>query len=85
MKYMKHTIIGKITEHIAPLYLTKELEVDPRDIRFIGTPIDFIAFKGLSQGRPEKIFFIEVKTSRTGALTQRQKAIKDLVESKKIE
>lgn len=79
------TLLGKVGEHIAPLYMVKELDVDPRDLRFIGTPVDYIAFKGLSTGNPEKILFIEVKTSQSGALTERERAIKSLIESKKIE
>ncbi|MCF8884444.1 MAG: endonuclease, partial [Aigarchaeota archaeon] len=49
------TLLGKVGEHIAPLYMIRELDVDPRDLRFIGTPVDYIAFKGLSSGNPEKI------------------------------
>lgn len=79
------TLLGKVGEHIAPLYMVRELGVDPRDLRFIGTPVDYIAFKGLSNGNPEKILFIEVKTSQSGALTERERSIKSLIESKKVE
>jgi predicted Holliday junction resolvase-like endonuclease len=79
------TLLGKASEHVAPLYMLRELGIDPRDLRFIGTPIDFIAFKGLSDGNPEKIFFIEVKASQSGVLTERERRVKDLVESKKVE
>lgn len=79
------TLIGKVGEQIAPLYMIRELDVDPRDLRFIGTPVDYIAFKGLSNGNPEKILFIEVKTSQSGALTEREKHVKSLVEAKKVE
>ena len=34
---------GKVTEHIVP-YLPG-FDLDPKDIRFLGTPIDLIAFK----------------------------------------
>ena len=37
---------GKVTEHIVP-YLPG-FDLDPKDIRFLGTPIDLIAFKGLN-------------------------------------
>ena len=36
---------GKVTEHIVP-YLPG-FDIDPKDIRFLGTPIDLIAFNGL--------------------------------------
>ena len=37
---------GKVTEHIVP-YLPG-FDLNPKDIRFLGTPIDLIAFKGRS-------------------------------------
>jgi len=79
------TLLGKVGEQIAPLYMMKELGVSPRDLRFIGTPIDFIAFKGLSEGKPEKIIFIEVKASQSGSLTEKEKHVKSLVEAKQVE
>ena len=36
-----------MTEHIVP-YLPG-FDLDPKDIRFLGTPIDLVAFKGLPQ------------------------------------
>lgn len=79
------TILGKVSEHIAPLYMMGALGLDPRDLRFIGTPVDFIAFKGLSEGNPEKILFIEVKASQTGALTERERMVRRLVEGRQVE
>lgn len=79
------TLLGKVSEHIAPLYMARELDIDPRDLRFIGTPVDYIAFKGLSSGNPEKILFIEVKASQSGTLTERERSIRTLIESKKVE
>lgn len=78
------TILGKASEHIAPLFLLEKHEIDMRDLRFIGTPIDFIAFKGLSKGNPSEIVFIEVKSGRTAQLTPREKSVRDLVEKRKI-
>lgn len=52
---------GKVTEHIVP-YLPG-FDLDPKDIRFLGTPIDLIAFKSLNASVEEvEIVFIEVKT-----------------------
>jgi len=79
------TLLGKVGEQIAPLYMLRHLDIDPRDLRFIGTPVDYIAFKGLSAGSPEKILFIEVKASQAGALTERERHVKSLVESGKVE
>jgi predicted Holliday junction resolvase-like endonuclease len=73
---------GKVTEHIVP-YLPG-FNIDPKDIRFLGTPIDLIAFKGLNDSAEEvEIVFIEVKTGRS-VLSAREKAVKKAVEEKKV-
>jgi len=73
---------GKVTEHIVP-YLP-DFDLDPKDIRFLGTPIDLIAFKGLNASAEElEIVFIEVKTGRS-VLSARERAVKKAVEEKKV-
>jgi len=53
------------------------------DCRFIANPIDFLAFKGMSQNNISSIDFVEVKTG--GArLNDHQKMIKDALEDKKL-
>jgi predicted Holliday junction resolvase-like endonuclease len=73
---------GKVTEHIVP-YLPG-FDLDPKDIRFLGTPIDLIAFKGLN-GSADKveIVFIEVKTGQS-ALSARERAVRKAVEEKRV-
>ena len=78
------TLLGKISEHIAPLLIAQKLGINPKDLRFLGTPIDYIAFKGLSDKEPEEIVFIEVKSGKTSVLTERERAVKKLVEAGKI-
>jgi predicted Holliday junction resolvase-like endonuclease len=73
---------GKVTEHIVP-YLPG-FDLDPKDIRFLGTPIDLIAFKGLSAATEEvEIVFIEVKTGGS-VLSTRERAVKKAVEQKRV-
>ena len=72
---------GKVTEHIVP-YLPG-FDLDPKDIRFLGTPIDLIAFKGLNASCEVEIVFIEVKTGGS-VLSAREKAVKKAVEEKKV-
>ena len=79
------TIIGKVGEHLAPLVIASNYGISPKDMRFIGTPIDFIAFKGLSDGVLEKIVFIEVKSGVTKSMTPREKMVKEAVESGKVD
>ena len=72
---------GKVTEHIVP-YLPG-FDLDPKDVRFLGTPIDLIAFDGLNASEEVEIVFIEVKTGQS-ALSAREKAVKRAVEAKRV-
>ena len=74
---------GKVTEHIVP-YLPG-FDLNPKDIRFLGTPIDLIAFKGLNDSMEEiEIVFIEVKTGGS-TLSARERAVKKAVEQKRVD
>lgn len=53
-------------------------EINPSDLRFMGSPIDYIYFKGLSTGQIEEISFIEIKT-KNGSLPKRERQIRDLI------
>lgn len=53
--------------------------INPRDLRFIGMPIDFIAFNDLSDGDPREVLFIEVKSGRSIQLTERERAVRKVV------
>jgi predicted Holliday junction resolvase-like endonuclease len=72
---------GKVTEHIVP-YLPG-FDFDPKDIRFLGTPIDLIAFSGLNASEEVEIVFIEIKTGQS-ALSPRERAVKKAVEAKRV-
>jgi predicted Holliday junction resolvase-like endonuclease len=72
---------GKVTEHIVP-YLPG-FDLDPKDVRFLGTPIDLIAFDGLNASEEVEIVFIEVKTGQS-ALSPRERAVKQAVEAKRV-
>ena len=76
------TLVGKITEHFIP-YLP-EFSYNPQDARFLGSPIDFIVFDGLSEGVLRKIIFVEVKTN-AGSLTVRERQIRDVINEKAVE
>lgn len=74
--------VGKVTEHIVP-YLP-EFRYNPKDARFIGSPIDFIVFDGLSDGEVRGIVFVEVKTGKSG-LSTRERRIRNAVRSKMVQ
>lgn len=68
--------VGKVTEQIVPYF--PEFEWNPKDARFLGTPIDFLVFDGLAEGQVRRVLFVEVKTARS-ALTPRERQVKDAV------
>jgi len=74
--------LGKVTEHFVP-YLPA-FAYNPKDARFLGSPIDFIVFDGLNDGEVKSIVFIEVKTG-TSALSTRERRIRDAVQSGKVQ
>jgi predicted Holliday junction resolvase-like endonuclease len=78
------TTIGRVGEQLAPVLIFQRYGISPKDLRFIGTPVDFVAFKGLSEGRVEEVCFIEVKSGESPSLSEREKLIKDAIESKKV-
>ncbi|MEM2637651.1 MAG: Holliday junction resolvase-like protein, partial [Candidatus Korarchaeota archaeon] len=53
IKRSKHANLGRIGEQLAPLVIFQKYRINLNDFRFIGTPVDFIAFKGLSDGKVE--------------------------------
>lgn len=71
-------IRGKMTEHLIPYF--PEFRFDPRDARFLGTPVDLIVFDGLSRGTLSRIVFVEVKTGKRGALSMRERQVRECVE-----
>ncbi|MBR5401055.1 MAG: hypothetical protein IK102_04510 [Treponema sp.] len=73
---------GQLAEQLAP-YLPN-FPCNPADARFIGKPVDFVAFPGLDQkGTADEVLLIEVKTGAS-QLSQREKAIKEAVKTGKV-
>ncbi len=77
----RSTLIGKITEHFIP-YLPG-FSYDPQDARFLGAPIDFIIFDGLSEGEIKEIIFVEVKTNK-GSLSKRERQLRDAIKDRRV-
>jgi len=78
------TILGRVGEEFAPFYLVEELGVNPKDFRHIGTPVDYIAFKGLSDDVEPEIIFVEVKTGQASILTERERKVRDAVANQRV-
>jgi len=73
---------GKVYEQLVP-YLPN-FPFNPKDVRFLGSPVDFVVFDGLSAGDVTRIVFVEVKTG-DAALSSRERRIRDAVQASRVE
>ena len=78
------TVSGKVQEHLAPLLPGFCAEFNPRDARFLGSPVDFVVFDGLDSGEVTRVVFVEVKTGRS-ALSARERRVRAAIEEGKVE
>lgn len=69
---------GKFTEQMTPFL--PEFKYDPTEARFIGSPIDFVVFPGLSGGDPKEVVIVEVKSGKNCVLTPAERKIRQLIE-----
>ncbi len=77
------TLLGKLLERVAPCF--RRFPYDPRDMRCICDPVDYVLFDGLTVERHvRKITFIEVKCGR-GRLSSAQRSLREAVERGRIE
>lgn len=77
VKRSRSVLGGQFSEQLAP-YLPN-FPCNPGDVRFVGKPVDYVAFPGSAQGeKVNEVIFIEVKTGES-ALSQREREIKEAV------
>ena len=78
---------GKIAEQMAPLLPGFLAKYNPADARFIGSPIDYLIFRNMSQGKdssdPIDIVLLDVKTGNAG-LNGIQKKIEAAASEKRV-
>ena len=75
-------IKGQISEVLAPWSIESVNSV--KELNFLGSPIDFVGFKGLDGEGEIAIKFIEVKSGKS-RLNKNQRRIRDAVAAKRIE
>ena len=72
---------GKVHEQLVP-YLP-EFGFNPKDARFLGSPVDLVVFDGLADGQVRRVVFLEVKTG--GApLTARERQVRQIIEAREV-
>jgi predicted Holliday junction resolvase-like endonuclease len=74
-------IVGNVTQHIVPFL--PEFRYNPKDARFIGSPVDLLVFDGLDRELLTDIVFIEVKTG-SSTLSKRERQIRDVIRAHRI-
>jgi len=81
IKKSRLVLEGKFKEQLAPVL--PEFIYNPTDARFLGSPIDFIIFNGLSGDSTDEVVFLEVKSGKA-QLTEREAILKEVIEKKKV-
>lgn len=87
VKKSRAVIRGQATEHLAPYILE---DTHPKDYRFMGNPIDYICFEGLSDlldgvsDEIKSIHFIDIKTGKS-SLSKSQRRIRDAIKESRVQ
>ena len=74
--------VGKVHEQLVP-YLP-DFHFNPKDARFLGTPVDLVVFDGLDEGQLRRVVFVEVKTGGS-ALSARERQVRETIEAGQVE
>jgi predicted Holliday junction resolvase-like endonuclease len=77
----RHVLTGKVWEQIAP-YMPN-FNHNPADARFLGSPVDFVVFEGMSEKDIKRVIFVEVKSGKSN-LSSQEKNLKSAIESKNV-
>lgn len=77
----RHVLKGQAAEQLAPL--SGAFSYLPSDSRFLGSPIDYLVFDGLSEDQELEIVFLEVKSGKS-QLTAREAKIREAVKAGRV-
>lgn len=86
LKKSRAVLRGQASEHLAP-YVLKD--TNPKDYRFMGNPIDYVCFDGLSDvldgtsNVVESVRFIDIKTGKS-TLNKSQRRIRDAIKDGRV-
>jgi predicted Holliday junction resolvase-like endonuclease len=72
---------GQFSEQLAPFL--PDFPYSPTEARYLGRPLDFIVFKGLDEGEPTEIIFVEVKSGGSQLSTTEQK-LRQVIEAGRV-
>jgi predicted Holliday junction resolvase-like endonuclease len=75
-------IAGKVHEQLVPFL--PGFGFNPKDARFLGSPVDLVIFDGLDAGTLRRVVFLEVKTGGA-TLTVRERQLRTAIAEKRVE
>jgi len=78
----RSVLLGEVYEKIAPFL--PEFPFAARDMVFLGKGVDYIVFDGLSDGKLERIVFLELK-SGSSRLSKNELMIRDAICKHKVD
>ena len=81
IKRSRAVLNGQLSEQFAAFF--PGFPADPTEIRFVGKPVDFVAFPGMSTGTINEVLFVEVKTGNA-VLSNIERSLRDAVEKKNV-
>ena len=82
IKKSRSVLLGKLFEAVSPLL--PGFQHNPRDLRGIWDPVDYVCFNGATlNGSVDSVSFIEIKTGRS-TTSRVQKSIKEAVENQRV-
>lgn len=77
-KRSRSTLSGRFLEQLAPHF--PDFPYDPTDLRFLGTPVDYVVFDGMGEGTVDEVVFLEVKSGGS-QLSSVQRRLREAVEA----
>lgn len=81
VKRSRAILSGLAAEQLAPWL--EGFPFDPTDCRFLGSPVDFLAFRGASRGVIEEVVFVEVKSGNAG-LSPVERSLREAIEARRV-
>jgi predicted Holliday junction resolvase-like endonuclease len=74
-------VSGKVGEQLAPWL--GAFSWNPKDARFLGSPVDFLVFDGLSEDDVREVVFLEIKSGGS-TLSPRERRVRDAVLARRV-
>ncbi len=81
LKRSRRVLKGQAAEQLAPL--TEEFQYLANDARFLGSPVDYLVFDGLSESGEVEVVFLEIKSGQS-RLSEREARVREAVDAGRV-